>query len=170
VAKHDQSELREEIARLQAVRARQSVEFDVSEAYFRALDARSSLVIAEQALTSAEAILRDARNQLSRGVLTAEDVLRAEVEVAEVRQLVTRARSAVRVSIAGLNRAIGLEVSAATEVVDRKEEPSVSLTLENSLELALANRREIAVVRRGATFLHPVMESLSYYTLAGSGP
>ena len=149
VAKHDQSILRQEIARLQAVRTRQSVLFDVSEAYFRALEARSSLVIAQQALSSADAVLRDARNQESRGVLTAEDVLRAEVDVAEVRQLVTRARSAVRVSIAGLNRAIGLDVSAATEVVDRKEEPAVSLTLEDSLGLALANRREIAVVRRG---------------------
>jgi outer membrane protein TolC len=75
VAKHDQSILREEVARLQSVRTRQAVLFDVSEAYFRALEARSSLVTAEQALTRAEAILRDARNQESRGVLTAEDVL-----------------------------------------------------------------------------------------------
>ena len=149
VAKHDQSVLREEIARLQADRARQSVEFDVSEAYFRALEARSSLVIAEQALARAEAVLGDARNQERRGVLTAEDVLRAEVQVAEVRQLLTRARSAVRVTVAGLNRAIGLDVSAPTEVADRREEPSVTLTLEDSLGLALANRREIAVVRKG---------------------
>ena len=49
VAKHDQATLRAEIARLQADRARQSVDFDVSQAYFRALEARSSLVIAEQA-------------------------------------------------------------------------------------------------------------------------
>jgi len=41
VAKHDQSVLREEIAQLQADRARQSIEFDVSQAYFRALEARS---------------------------------------------------------------------------------------------------------------------------------
>jgi outer membrane protein TolC len=149
VAKHGQSILREEIARLQADRARQSVHFDVSEAYFRALEARSSLVIAEQALTSAEAVLGDARNQERRGALTAEDVLRAEVQVAEVRQFLTRARSAVRVTVAGLNRAIGLDVSAPTEVADRKEERPVSLTLEDSLGLALANRREIAVVRKG---------------------
>ena len=149
VAKHDQSVLREEVARLQVDRAKQSVEFDVDQAYFRALEARSSLVIAEQALTRAEAVLGDARNQENRGVLTAEDVLRAEVQVAEVRQLLTRARSAVRVTVAGLNRAIGLNVSAPTEVVDRREEPAVTLTLADSLGLALASRREIAVVRKG---------------------
>jgi hypothetical protein len=55
----------------------------------------------------------------------------------------------VRVTVAGLNRAIGLDVSAPTEVVDRKEEPPVSQTLEDALGLALANRREIAVVRKG---------------------
>jgi outer membrane protein len=149
VAKHDQSILREEIARLQADRARQSVEFDVSQAYFRALEARSSLVIAEQALASVEAVLGDARNQERRGVLTAEDVLRAEVQVAEVRQVLTRARSSVRVAVAGLNRAIGLDVAAPTEFADRKEEPPVTLTLEDSLGLAQANRREIAVIRKG---------------------
>jgi outer membrane protein len=149
VASHDQSVLREEIARLQADRARQSVEFDVSQAYFRALEARSSLVIAEKALALAEAALGDARNQERRGVLTAEDVLKAEVQVAEVRQLLTRSRSAVLVTVAGLNRAIGLDVCAPTEVVDRREEPRVTLSLEDALGLAQANRREIAVVRRG---------------------
>ena len=149
VAKHDQSILREEIARLQADRARQSVEFDVSQAYFRTLEARSSLIIVEQALTRAEAVLGDARNQERRGVLTAEDVLRAEVQVAEVRQLLTRARSAVRVTVAGLNRAIGLEVSAPTEVAERRDEPPVTLTLEEALGRALVNRPEIAVVRKG---------------------
>ncbi len=149
IAKHDQSILREQIAKLEADRARQSVEFDVSQAYFRALEARSSLVIAEKALALAEAVLVDARNQESRGVLTKEDVLRAEVQVAEVRQLLTRARSSVLVTVAGLNRAIGLDVSASTEIVDRREEPSVTLTLEDSLGLAQANRREIEVVRKG---------------------
>jgi outer membrane protein len=148
-AKHDQSVLREEIAQLQADRARQSVEFDVSQAFFRALEARSSRVIAEEGLRRAEAVLGDARNQERRGVLTAEDVLRAEVQVAEVRQLLTRARSAVRVTVAGLNRAIGLDVSAPTEVADRREQPSVTLSLEDSLGLALRNRREIAVVQKG---------------------
>jgi outer membrane protein TolC len=149
VAKHDQSVLRQEVARLQVDRARQSVEFDVNQAYFRALEARSSLVIAEKALTHAEAVLSDARNQERRGALTAEDVLRTEVQVAEVRQILTRARSAVRVTVAGLNRAIGLDVRAPTEVADLRTEPSVTQTLEDSLSQAMVSRREIAVVRKG---------------------
>jgi outer membrane protein len=149
LAKHDQSILREEVARLQADRARQSVDFDVSEAYFRTLEARSSLVIAEQALVRGEAILEDARKQERQGVLTAEEVLRAEVQVAEVRQLLTRARSQMRVTVAALNRAIGLDVSAPTEVAERREQPRVTLTLEDALGLALGNRREILIVRRG---------------------
>jgi outer membrane protein len=149
IAKHDQSILREAITRLEADRARQSVEFDVTQAYFRALEAQSSLLITEKALGLAEAVLGDARNQERRGVLTAEDVLRAEVQVAEVQQLLTRARSSVLVTVAGLNRAIGLDVSAPTEVADRREEPPVTLTLEDSLGLAQANRREIAVVQKG---------------------
>ncbi len=149
LAKHDQSILREEVAQLQADRSRQTVEFDVSEAYFRALEARASVVIAEQSLARAEAVLEDIRNQEQRGVLTTADVLQAEVQVAQVRQLLTRARSLVLVTVAGLNRAIGLDVSAPTEIAERRAEPPVTMTLEECLALALANRREVAVVRKG---------------------
>ena len=40
--------------------------------------------------------------------------------MAEVRQLLTTARSTAEVSVAGLNRSIGLDVNAPTEVVERR--------------------------------------------------
>jgi outer membrane protein len=149
VAKHGQSVLRVEIARLQYQRSIQAAEYDVSQSYFRVLESRAALVNAEQAVIRAEAILEDARDLLKQGVINPEDVLRAEVESAEVRQLLTTARSTAEVSVAGLNRSIGLEINAPTEVVERREEPTVEASLEDCLALAVARRPEIAVVRKG---------------------
>jgi outer membrane protein len=149
IAKHGQSVLKVEIARLQYQRSVQMAEFDVSLAYFRVLESRAALVNAEQAVIRAEAILKDAGDLLKQGVITREEVLRAEVESAEVRQLLTTARSTAEISVAGLNRAIGLEINAPTEVSERREEPTIDLSLEDCLALAVNKRPEIAVVRKG---------------------
>ena len=149
VAKHGQSVLRREVAQLQFQRSIQAAEYDVSQAYFRLLEARATLVSAEQSMVRAEAILKDARDLLARGVITPEESLRAEVESAAVRQLLITARSAAEVSVAGLNRSIGLDINAPTRVVDRIEEPRLEASLETCLEMAAARRPEIAVVRKG---------------------
>ena len=52
------------------------------------------------------------------------------------------------VAIAGLNQAIGINVSAPTEVVDRTDEPPFGLTLAESLQQAVDNRCEFQVARR----------------------
>jgi outer membrane protein TolC len=149
VARHGQSVLKVEIAQLQYQRSVQAAEFDVSLAYFRVLEARAALINAEQSVIRADAILKDAGDLLRQGVITREEVLRAEVESAEVRQLLTTARSTADISVAGLNRSIGLDVNAPTKVVERREEPTVDLGLEDCLKLAVAKRPEIVVVRKG---------------------
>jgi outer membrane protein len=149
VARHGQSVQKIEIAKLQYQRSIQATEFGVSQAYFQVLESRAALVNAEQAVVRAEAILKDAGDLLKQGVITPEEVLRAEVESAEVRQLLTTAKSGAEISVAGLNRSIGLDINAPTKVVERREEPTVDLSLEDCLKLAVANRPEIVVVRKG---------------------
>jgi outer membrane protein TolC len=52
------------------------------------------------------------------------------------------------VAVASLNQAIGLNVSAPTEIVDRTDQPPFHLTLVENLQLAVDNRREFQVARR----------------------
>jgi outer membrane protein len=151
VAKHGQSVLRVEIAKLQYQRSLQAVEFEVSQSYFQVLESRATLVSARQSVVAAESILKEAGDLLRRGVITPEEVLRAEAESATVRQLLTTARSSTEVSVAGLNRSIGLDINAPTEVLGRREEPTIDSSLEDCLKLAAARRPEIAVVRKGIT-------------------
>lgn len=138
-----------EIARLQYARARQTVAFNVTAAYFAVLQARANRRVADEAVRRAEAVLRDARNFLRRGTAVRNDVLRADVLLAEVRLSLVKARTAEAAAVAGLNQAIGLNVSSPTRVADLPAEPAFNLSLGEALQLAVDNRDEFGVVLRG---------------------
>jgi outer membrane protein TolC len=163
LARHDQSVLRWDIARLQTERARQSVAFDVSVRYAEVLEAYATREVAERTVERAEAVLRDAVNLEKRGVLTREDVLRAEVQVADARQVLTTTRSTVKTSFAALNRAIGITVGHPTRVTEaalpidggppltpapQSAATKFELNLEQCLDLAVHNRPELVVVQK----------------------
>jgi outer membrane protein TolC len=163
LARHDQAVLRWDVARLQTERARQSVAFDVSVRYAEVLEAYATRETAERTLERAEAVLKDAVNLEKRGVLTREDVLRAEVQVADARQALTTARSGVKITFAALNRAIGITVGYPTRVTEaalpidpspvlgapqQPQAPTFELELERCLDLAVRNRPEFVVVQK----------------------
>jgi len=145
-AKYGQAKMSVDIARLQYRRALQSVAFGVATQYFAVLQAEATARVAEEAIQRAEIDLRDARNFLRRGVGIRNQVLRAEATVAEMRLNLIKARTARSVAVAGLNQAIGINVSADTQIVDRTAAPSFDLPLEDCLQLAVSNREEFGVV------------------------
>jgi outer membrane protein TolC len=147
--KHDQATWKAEVARLERDRTCQAVAYGVTAAFFQILEARSAVETAERAIERAEAYAKEAADMLHRGVITREENLRAQAALASVRQSRTDAGSEEEVAIAGLNRAMGINVNAPTRVAERREAPEFHLTLEQALQLAVAGRREIPVVRRG---------------------
>jgi outer membrane protein TolC len=162
LARHDQAVLRWDIAKLQTERARQAVAFDVSVRYAELLEAYADRATAERTVERAEAVLRDAVNLEKRGVLTREDVLRAEVQVADARQALTSARSGVSIAHAALNRSIGITVGYPTVVTEadlpiatpaplappQPAPPEFARGLEECLALAAQNRPEFVVVQK----------------------
>jgi outer membrane protein len=144
-----QSVIMEEIAGLQFVRSQQTVGFEVASAYFEALQAKASADIAEESVRRAKSVLKDAKNYLHRGTNIRNDVLRAEVFVKEMDLSVVRARTAEGVAIAKLNRAIGINPSQETQVVELADAPPFEQPLPECLQMAVENRREFGVVERG---------------------
>ncbi|QEL16399.1 TolC family protein [Limnoglobus roseus] len=150
LAVHDQASMRAEVARWQWERTRQAVAFDVALNYARVLQARASRLVAERAVVRAEAALKDVRNLATNGALTREDVLRAEVFLADVRQGLITATSEAQIAVAALNRAMGVNVSAPTRVADRTADlDEYPVRLEDCLAQAVAGRPELSVVRYG---------------------
>jgi outer membrane protein TolC len=146
--RYRQAEIGIDIAQLQAVRTSQTVVFEVATAYYRVLQAQAAVRVAQEAVRLAESVLAVTRKSLAQGLVLRDAVLRGEVQLAQARRSVVAAERARLVAIAGLNQAIGINVSAPTEVVDRTDEPPFNLSLAESLEVAVDNRREFQVARR----------------------
>lgn len=146
LGRYEQAVNRTEIAELQFMRAKQTIAYDVAAAYFRVLLAQATRLIQAQAVRRAESFLNDSRNLLKGGAVTRDSVLRAEVELATVRQGLVAAQSAELVASAALNLAMGRNVSAPIHLVEIADEPVFRLSLAESLQLAVENRREFAVV------------------------
>jgi outer membrane protein TolC len=137
-----------DVARLQYLRGRQTVAFNVTAAYLSVLQTQAALRVAQEAVRRAESDLRDARNFLKRGTAIRNDVFRADTFLAEMRLTLVKARTAERVAVAALNQAIGINVSSPTRIVDRAAAPALRLSLAECLQQAVERREEFAVVLR----------------------
>jgi outer membrane protein TolC len=147
LGRYNQAGLAVDIAQLQTQRAYQTVANDVAAAYYQVLRARSLRRIARAAVRRAEDDLDVAKKLAKGGVVVGEKVLRAEVALAETQRALDVAEEAETIAVAALNLAIGLNVSAATGVVDTADIPSFKLGLADCLQAA-AGRREFQVARK----------------------
>jgi len=134
-----------DIARLQYQRGTETIAFEATAAYFAVLRAQAAMRIAEEGVASAKRVQRDARHFLERGTVVRNDVLRADVLVAEMQTQLVKARTERGAAVATLNQAMGINVSCPTRVIDRVEEPPFGLTLADALQLAADHRDEFAV-------------------------
>jgi outer membrane protein TolC len=147
IGRYRQAELGVNIAQLQSDRAFQTVANEVALAYYQVLRARSLKRIAEEAVRRAEEDLDVAKKLQKGGVIEREKVLRSEVILAQAQRAHDAAEAAVDVAVAALNLAIGLNVNAATEVVDSPALPELELSLTDCLSQAVARRKELAVAQ-----------------------
>jgi HAE1 family hydrophobic/amphiphilic exporter-1 len=104
-----------EASRQQLERARQALALRVVEAYYGALLQQRGIAVAQEGVERAENHLSLARTRFDAGTVARLDVLRAEVELANQRARLIRARSAADVALEGLRTV--LSWSEPTELV-----------------------------------------------------
>ena len=97
-----------EIASEDERRTRMGVIAEIAGAYFGAVLAKQRLVVAENAVRSAEADLERAQNVRGAGLSTDADVLSVRVHRADMKEREIQARAALDVAEAALNDALGL--------------------------------------------------------------
>jgi outer membrane protein len=148
--RYGQAVARERITELQFTRAAQTIEFDVSSAYLDLLLARASRRVQEDAVRRAQAILDDTSARRIGGVALKEDVLRADVQRSETQEALIVARQGEFNAVARLNNAMGRNASWPLEILDMNLEPSMPASLAQLLEMAAAERPEVALVRQAA--------------------
>jgi outer membrane protein TolC len=149
LGRYNQAGLAVDIARLQADRARQTVASEVAVAYYQVLRDQALARTARDAVRRAEEELGVARKLAKGGALEREKVLRAEVELAKTRRALDLAEEAESVAVAALNLAIGLNVSAPTQVAEAPPDtPPFDKGLAECLQTAVSQRRELGVAQR----------------------
>jgi outer membrane protein TolC len=108
-----------EVSRLDAETQKDQVLLAVKEAYFNLLLAKRLVGVNQAALARAELNLRSARGFFEVGTRPKSDVTRVEVDVANARVDLIRARNAVSLTRVALNTAMGIPITTQTEVRDR---------------------------------------------------
>jgi OMF family outer membrane factor len=113
-----QAQFNEIAARIDVNRVRNSLVFNVRNAFYSALRAQGTLVVAQETLANTQARLQDARASLAAGTGTQFDVLTAQRDVADAQGNLVNARGGVTLALAQLKNVMGIDVSTSIQIVD----------------------------------------------------
>jgi outer membrane protein len=124
-------------------RVRDVVVQNVRQTYFNVLQARRLVAVADASLARSELNLRSAQGFFDVGTKPKSDVTRAEVEVANARVDVIRARNLVRLSETSFANALGLDATVPIEIQDELTYEPVAMDPAQLAAEALGNRAEL---------------------------
>jgi outer membrane protein len=123
--------------------AKQDLILNVRVGYFTILRAEKFLAVAEQQVKNFEAQLEVTQAFFDVGIVPKNDVLLAEVNLANARQSLVKAANDLATAKASFNILLRREVSTPFEVVDILLHKAFPLSFEQSLEEALRVRPEV---------------------------
>ncbi|MBZ5585527.1 MAG: TolC family protein, partial [Acidobacteriia bacterium] len=127
---------------LDTAKTRDDLFLNVSKGYFSTLRAQKLETVAQQEVVDLKAHLKIARDQYDFGVVTYNDVLQAEVSLADAEQRLIVAKTDIIDNRSALNKVMALPVSAATVLKDEKLETR-PWGLEEATNAALEQRSDL---------------------------
>lgn len=111
-----QNQFEEAAARIEVNRARNSLVLDVKLAFYSVLRGQAQLNVAQDALNNAMLRQDTAQKSFDVGVSPKFDVIRAQTDVANARQGLIQARSALKLAMAVLKNTIGIDISVPLKI------------------------------------------------------
>ena len=150
LANYQASSLAEDTAVLEASGKSQDVVLDVKVAYYNILRAQRLADAARQALEMLVAHRDTAVNFYRVGLMPKNDMLQAEVELANGRQSLVKAQNAVVLAKARFNTVLKRDLLSAVEIVDNLEYKPLKDKFEECLEIARKNRPELKIAALSA--------------------
>lgn len=138
------SELGLDLATVNKSLTRQNVILEAKKAYFNVLRAEKLVSVAQEAVTLLEAFGKVARDFHEVGMSPQNEVLKADVELANTRQELTAAQNALDLARSGFNTLLRRPMGAPVRLVDVRDHTPLDRSFDQCLAEALANRQEIA--------------------------
>ncbi|MFO0881065.1 MAG: TolC family protein [Gemmataceae bacterium] len=152
--RHREAIARTRVASLKLVRARQAVALDVCAAYLRGLQASTVITTQLEAIRRAESALHDAKARRRAGVVETNDVLRAEVQLADARDAYVVSIQQQQAALAELNHVLGRDASLPVRLQYLPERAAFTTSLEECLHAALGGRPEVSIARETILAAH----------------
>jgi outer membrane protein TolC len=122
---------------------RQQITLDVTTSFYSVLLTQELVEVAEMAVDQVQAHVKTAQELVDAGMATNFDLLRAKVQLANIRSQLIRVQNGLRLSRDGLKNVIGMDLNAQIRVEGELVYRPLELDLGQLLESALANRPEI---------------------------
>jgi len=150
-----QARLKRDQADLQTDQVEQQLRFEVIRSYYALLLAQARLGVADEAVKTATADVKRARDMFESGLVVHADLLAAEVQLSEFRQQKIQSNGEVVIALAALNTALGLPVESSSQLFGQLSERSFTVEPIEALRAgALQNRadyqRALLSTRAGA--------------------
>ncbi len=139
------AELGSDVAQHRQQTARRDIVFAARNAYFSILKAEKIVVVAEQAVEQLTANHKVARDFYQVGMIPYNDLLKAEVELANARQDLIVAVNRLKIAQTDFNKLLRRPINAPVALVDTQEYSTLELDLETCLETAKKERKELVV-------------------------
>jgi outer membrane protein TolC len=127
---------------LDTAKTRDDLFLNVAKGYFSTLRAQKLELVARQDVTDLQAHLKIARDQYEFGVATYNDVLQAEVSLADAEQRLIAAKTDTIDIRSALNKVLALPISAPTVLKDEKLETR-PWSLEEATDTAVKQRSDL---------------------------
>ena len=129
--------------RLDTAQVRDNIFLLVCQGYFRVLRGEKLVVVAQQEVVQLTDQLRDAQNLYEFGLTTYNDVLQAEVALADAKQRLITAKNDLVNAKSALNKLIGLPIPTPLSLAEEKDLAAPPLDLADASDLALKQRSDL---------------------------
>jgi outer membrane protein len=163
---YKQAKLNLEAAKQELEAVRQQVILDVTTSFYGILLTEQLVKVAEMAVEQVQAHVKTAQDLVDAGMATNFDLLRAKVQLANIKSQFIRARNGLELSKDSFKNIIGMELGAQVSVQGELVYQPVELDLDELLTSAMENRPEIKQLR----FQEQAGRKLVSLAKAGSKP
>ena len=124
-------------------RTRQETVYNVIKAYYGLLLAREYNKVALQSLDTSTANLNLATARYKAGAVLQSDLLRAKVQYAEVKEMLTRSENGIKIAAAALNFAMGVSQDTAFEITGTLTMRELKSDVKSELGAAAGKRPDL---------------------------
>ena len=135
-----------DIARLKNDTQRNDLVYSVKATYFTVLKAQKLLEVARQAVAQIASHEKTARDMFEQEMIAKNDLLEAQVRLAQAEQDLVRAEQGVELAKAVLNTVLHQDVNTDVSLAAMDDAPGLMLTLTESQALALERRPVISEI------------------------